>query len=860
VSPSKLRRGRAAAVVGATAAIVFSVFWILRSPASGPVSWGPDTGADDAPVPLDPASPWPKFRANALQNGRSAVLPRVDPERRPWSFHTGGGVFSSPVVDGEGTVYLGSADRSFYAIGADGRLRWSFETGGVIDSAALLDDRGRVYFGSGDAHVYALDRATGDLLWKFRADPVEDVEARYGVESYNVDWFEGNLAILADGTLIAPNDNFLIYALDRDTGSRRAEYLGNELMWSLPAVNARTGRMFAGSQFLALKNVFAFDTRTGETLWTAGGWGSNAASPLLTSSSSDGALVLGGFDGFVRAYRQSDGGQLWKRGVRDHVYASPAQLSDGTLVQPSTDGTVYALDPETGAVRWAFDTLGPIRASPAVDARDRIYVGNGEGRLFCLEPDGTLRWSYLLVEGERNDLNASPALGPDGIVVAGESGDVFLVPYDHPLSEAGRGDPRSRVGVGEDLPAEGALLVYTTPFGALRPTPPDVIDANQPLAFTLFVREEGDTLKTAIDGNALRVGVSGQPQMDVVVSADAQFVTLAPRETWTGAAGGAIRVELSGAYRRDPWRFGLKFFGGRRGGALEQRFEFRVRPRSEAPLPFRVPAGPGDPATRFEMSRFAAPNPTMLPSWNQIGFDSLRYLAGIVEGTPERSVVWVIAGRPDGERTVPDPAQALRFPLVLDVDGDLLTFRNDDGFAIKFVGAWDMPFGSYRISTRADAAGGVPAGPAALFAVANAGEIEYYGRFLKLMGLAELRSGRMPVLGGLDLAVVDDATAPEGVGSVRFERDATGVTATIESGRLRRADHVFSLLLVDAASGRPIPLPYAQRTDVESDAMGVVRSVRIGFDGSDVPDGVRALYLVDTSPAAVGSPTSDAHP
>ena len=95
---------------------------------------------------------------------------------------TGKGVFSSPVIDAEGNVYVGSADHTFYALDRDGTLRWKFATGEMIDSSALLDDRGRVYFGSGDGHVYALERATG-ALWKFRADTAAEVEARYGIES-----------------------------------------------------------------------------------------------------------------------------------------------------------------------------------------------------------------------------------------------------------------------------------------------------------------------------------------------------------------------------------------------------------------------------------------------------------------------------------------------------------------------------------------------------------------------------------------------------------------------------------------------------------------------------------------------------
>jgi outer membrane protein assembly factor BamB len=106
----------------------------------------PDPASDASvqEVPLDPASPWPKFRADARQTGRSAVRAGAT-DARPWTFATGKGVFSSPVVDADGTAYIGSADHAFYAIRADGSLAWKFLTGEIIDSSALLDDRGRVY-------------------------------------------------------------------------------------------------------------------------------------------------------------------------------------------------------------------------------------------------------------------------------------------------------------------------------------------------------------------------------------------------------------------------------------------------------------------------------------------------------------------------------------------------------------------------------------------------------------------------------------------------------------------------------------------------------------------------------------------
>ena len=801
-------------------------------------------------VPLDPASPWPKFRADARQSGRSAVRP-ARAGARPWTFPTGKGVFSSPVIDGEGTAYIGSADHAFYAIRADGSLKWKFLTGEIIDSSALLDDRGRVYVPSGDAHLYALDRETGRELWRFRAHTPEQVEALHGIEVFNVDWWEGNVAMLADGTLLAGNDNYLYYRIDRDTGADRGHLVSNELGWSLPAVNTRTGRVFFGSMFVALRNLFAFDVASGKRIWSSGGLGSIVSSPLLTSTSAEGAVVVGGFDGYVRAFGQKSGRQIWKRATRDHVYASPAQLSDGHIVVASTDGSVYALDPDRGDVVWAFDTLAPIRSSPAVDGEDHIYFGSGDGRLFAIEPDGRLRWSYRCIDGDRDDLNGSPGLGPHGIHVGGEDGSICFVPYDYCLSETGRADRRCVSGAGEALPDEGARLYFTSRFGDLSLAPPAEIDANEPLAFTLSVRAHGDTELAAIDKDDLAVELSsGRAAVDV--SADRRFVTVVPETTWAGAEGGTLRVVLRGGFRTEPWRLGLKAFGGTKSGRFEQRFEFAVRPRAPAAIPYTVPQRPGDLATAFEIGRLAAPNPTMLPSWNQIGFDSIRYLGGIVEGSGDRAVLWFVGGRHDGAtgRTIVDPANATRFALVLDWDDGLVTLHDAGPFTLDFNGSWGMPYRRYRIATRAAADGRIERRPA-LNAVADCDQIANYGRFLKGMGMSEWDTGLMHIYGGADLSLWDGGPSgtPADVGNVTLEVGATEAVVRIAGGRIRRSEHAVGLLLVDAQSGLPVSLSYAFVTAVGTDSSGVVTSVRVRYEPGTLRGPVRAYYLIDTVPA-----------
>lgn len=800
-------------------------------------------------TPLDPTSPWPKFRADELQNGRVPVKP-VTNDMVPWTYRTGKGIFSTPVVDAAGNSYVGSADTYFYKFGPDGSVLWKYKTGGIIDSSALLDDQGRVYVGAGDSYVYCIDRESGKLVWKAAAHSVEEVEQIYGIKTYNVNWFEGNIGMLPDGTLLAPNDNYLVYSLDRNSGEKTNVYVANEMVWSLPSINIQTGRIFFASDNQILKNVFAYSI-DGKRQWLTGSFGSMAATTMLTNTSEKGVVLVGGFDGYLRAFAQDSGKLLWKFGTRDHIYASPAQLSDGTIIQPSTDGTVYAIDPETGKAKWEFDTLEPIRSSPAVDGNDNIYFGGGDGRLYCINPDGTLRWSYLLIVEERDDLNGSPALGYNGIYIAGESGEVFFVPYDYPLTEKGKADPASYTA-GEIMPPDGVNLLFTTSFGALDLTPAESIDANEPLTLTLMVRKDGDTVLSAMDRNSVKVSIDGNSGYRVEVGATNRFVNIVPKEYWTPGADGNITVHITGTYKNDLARFGLKFFGGQKAGTFDQTFTFKINPVSDVAYYFMTGIDDGQ-QTVIEFSRLAVPIPSILPSYNQIGFDSLHYISGAVSRTNDGKIVmWVIGGKLDeNNHTIVDPTAITRYPLILEAQGSLVTIANYEGFKTKFIGSWDMPFASYRLNTTL-AEDGRFSRDADLIAVANCDEIEFYGIGLKLIGMSDFKTGQMFVRGATRLSFWQNTTLPDGVGAVTITKDAAKVTASFNGSTLMGNGHVYSLLMTDA-DGNPLPLYYTKNTSVTVNADGTIQSVTYtAGDDENILSAVHIYVLVDTYPVYAG--------
>ena len=804
-----------------------------------------EAGGACSDAPLDPRSPWPKFRRDLRQDGRSPIHARAG-TAKPWSYKTGKGIFSTAVIDGDENIYIGSADTYFYALDRRGELRWKVKNGEIIDSSALLDDKGRVYYGAGDGFLRALDAHDGHEIWRFAAAEPETTGGY-------IKWFEGNIAMGPDGTLYAPNDNRHVYGLDRAAGTLAAgwPWTMNDQTWSLPAIDPQNGNLYMGNNYIAgyswmstfWKNTFAVSPE-GKQLWGTGVQATIAASPMLT----DGKMVLGAFDGYVRAYAQNDGKELWKFATNDHVYASPAALSDGTIIQPSTDGTVYALDPKSGALRWQFDTREPIRSSPAIDADDNIYFGGGDGRLYVLTKNGALRFSRQLIKADRNDFGGSPALGRDFIVIAGESGEIFATPYDYCLRPDAAGDPDCDVSGKEALFDDGASLLFTTPLGSVLAAPPAEVAANQPLAFTLMKRVAGDTKLALLDETSLSVTLDPPAEVDVDTSGDRRFVTVVPKSRFAANADGKVKIRIHGDYLMNPAREGLLFSGGAKAGSFDQTFELALGA-----------GGPAfDLATPLELHRIAVPYPTVMPSYNQIGFDSLHYVVGMVEGDGEKRIGWVVGAMLDEtDKTVIDPETKVLFPVEVSYKDGLLNLVNESGFTVNAMN-FDMPFDDFRVSAHLGADGN-PLSQPGVHVKTKCKNIPFYGAFLAKLGFCNPTTDVLNVFGATNIRPWSggSAGAPAGVGKVTIERGTSGshaaVVATIDGTTLDAKAHSYGILLVDATTNRPLSLKYGLpgTTWRTADAAGKIASVSVEFAESLRPSKMRAYLMIDTYPAAV---------
>ena len=141
------------------------------------------------------------------QQDEQAKTPPVDPSKHKrfiWAFETGDGVYSSPAVGADGTVYVGSNDGKVYALnGKTGAKIWEVKTGLRTHSPAIGAD-GTVDVGSSgypSTKLYAINGKSGVKLWEF--------ETEWDVYS--------SPAIGSDGTVYVGSRDKKLYAFKTDS-------------------------------------------------------------------------------------------------------------------------------------------------------------------------------------------------------------------------------------------------------------------------------------------------------------------------------------------------------------------------------------------------------------------------------------------------------------------------------------------------------------------------------------------------------------------------------------------------------------------------------------------------------------------
>jgi outer membrane protein assembly factor BamB len=827
-------------------------------------------------VPVEQSSPWPTMRRDLRNTAQSPVVGRYHGDR-PWAFQTGKGIFSTPIVGGDGTIYVGSADTYFYAISAKGKRLWRFKTGNLIDSAGFIGawnpklHTNPVIVPSGDTYLYELRSNDAKMspakriIWKYTPPVVPQPSGQVPL----VNWWEGNAEPGPDGTIFAGNTGDAAYAINPN-GTLKWVYRSFGPFWTDPAI-AADGTTFWGSLDLQVHALSA----TGQSLWRYPTVGFVVSSPALDN---DGTLYIGSFDSNLYALDAATGLIKWKFQTGDDIYSSPALDEDAqghlrAIYVASTDGRMYALDP-SGHLLWSYDTGDVIRSSPVIglapDGVHRIvYVGAGNGTVYALNAaDGTRRWSFDTTRTnnpilrDRNDLNASPALTETGVVIGGEDGYLKYIPYDYCLH---RRDPRCDTSPGQAFgPNLVQVFPVTTGGNTQHAGGTQTVNAATVLPARLVVRHGGETLDATmqpIPDAASLIHTSPSFPFTAELSGDGHYVFVVPDGLLT--PGQTYTVRIGGTYSANGPSVGDLHLGATTLGSFDQTLQYRVAPEA-GPLPLHT--GQNE-VTAMRLTRLAFPLPAFVTSVNQIGFDAYNLIVGAIRVTPSGSsgsaslLLWAIGARPgrNGVEQV-DPTTTLAFPLAGSYQHNAIALSAQNATLTFSFG----PVPVQQLDVRAQLSPKLVSAPgASIYGEVNCLSVPTYGPLLPTQRLCN-DEGKLIASGTFVTSAYDKRGVankrPRGLtlSDLTLQRPtalaagaAVATLAIAKDASYPAGSHAVSILLTDAASGAPVGLDYPADATTTKDAHGNIAQVKLTIPaGTSLPATVKAYVIADVFPIA----------
>jgi outer membrane protein assembly factor BamB len=336
-------------------------------------------------------SSWPMFHHDTHHTGRSLYGPVGDFPMVKWRFWMDGLTVSSPAIDENDTVYIGSEDfhESFFAINPNGSERWRFEAGHWVDSSPAISLDGVVYFGSLNGNLNAL-YLNGTTKW---------------IIPLSSSWIYSSPAIGIDGIIYVSSVNGNKLCAVYPNGTIKWFFYAEDLIYCSPAIGD-DGTIYVGSNDGYMYAIYPNGTL--KWRYSAGGDAIGSA----PSIADDGTIYFGGTSGYLYALYPNNGTLKWRYGTGYIGGSSPAIGIDGTIyVGDQEYNRLYSIYPN-GTLRWYYTTNGQIISSPAIDNSGIIYCSSYNGNLYALNPNGMLYWSF-----DAGDyIESSPVIGADGTI------------------------------------------------------------------------------------------------------------------------------------------------------------------------------------------------------------------------------------------------------------------------------------------------------------------------------------------------------------------------------------------------------------------------------------------------------------
>ena len=334
-----------------------------------------------------------------------AALPEYEDEPK-WTFRTGGAVTASPALNADGTtLYVGSADRRFYAINAeDGSTNWFLKLPGPITASATVGDDGLIYVACGDGRLYAIrdEGTSGTNIWSFRRSQP----------------FIGAPIVDDEGLIYAGSQDNRLYAIFPD-GSTIPKWIfqgQRDVTTPMLGTDGKIYTTYAG-QVVAV-------TTSGSQSSAFRARGGIVGAP---AQADDGTIYFGATDGRVYAIDSGTGSNSvrWIYNVGAALSTAPTLGVVGQIYIASENSRLLCFS-TNGAVRWRASTKAPVHAALSIGADGTIYAGCDDKRMYAISAEGQIRWTYKT----KGAIRSSPAIDSEGTVYFGSSDKNVYALYD----------------------------------------------------------------------------------------------------------------------------------------------------------------------------------------------------------------------------------------------------------------------------------------------------------------------------------------------------------------------------------------------------------------------------------------------
>ena len=314
-----------------------------------------------------------------------AVNEKYSKVTRVWHQKLKGGIYSTPVTDGE-NLYIGDDVGTLYCLDIKtGETHWLFDSGmRIVGSPAVSD--GVVVFGSANYNIYGLDAKTGKKIWTYTTK-----QAVMGATTI----YEG-VAYIGGG-------DGKMYAFDIKTGAVKWSF--NELKnYVLTRPLVYNNKLYFGAWDT---NLYALNLEDGSLVWK---WNNAKGNPKLSPASvwpvaADGKIFITAPDRYFTCLDAETGQVVWRTNkykVRETVGLSEdgktvySKCMWDTVVAISTSAPISTEEPKT---IWAAHADFGYEHNPAMplEKDGTLWVSTKNGLLLGMNAKtGKVLWRHKI--------------------------------------------------------------------------------------------------------------------------------------------------------------------------------------------------------------------------------------------------------------------------------------------------------------------------------------------------------------------------------------------------------------------------------------------------------------------------------